>query len=713
MKAAPMTCDFRKNLSALARYSAAIGSVFVAFGLRAQAPASAPTPAATPIQAAIPVSGPIHSLIEKNCQVCHNATLPNGSVDLQRLISSSDSFSNERLAWMVIANDLKIGRMPPMGAPRPPQAEIDQVIAAIDSALASAPPPTRPPAPPPAPPTNDWLTFSYDGERTGWNRAEKALTRENVGKLELLWRVQLDAQPNTVNRYSSMTDPVVAQGVETKAGPRNLVFVASADNDVYAMDAERGDVVWKRSFPNTTPPTIAASGSCPNNLNATPVIDRANGIVYVLPNDGKLRGLNLADGAEKFPATQLVPPYSRNFSLNLIDGMIYSATTRGCGGAVSEIVGIDVVSPAHPVSHFYASTGKASGPWGRGGIVKYPYGVLAQTADGAYDPPGGRWGQTVLGFNRFVRLVDSYTPSDEKEMNARDFDLGSSSPVVFPFDKWTLAATSSKEGSIFLLDTAQLGGPDHRTPLFRSPRYSNDPMTYTYTGMWSVMSTYVDAQGQRWLLAPFYGPAAKETFGTFPKLHGEVVNGSLMAFKVVTKDGKPVLEPGWVSADMDLPGVAVVANNLIFILANGDRASTLITGARGRGPAGGPPNAAAKAGPAGAGVAGGRGPAVARALPISEVNPNEPGFHVDAAWRADQLRPFEQGGQASGGRFKGGNEQTRAVLHVIDPATGDEIYSSRDAIDSWNHYGGIALSNGRIYVSSYDNRVYAFGVKTP
>ena len=44
------------------------------------------------------------------------------------------------------------------------------------------------------------------------------------------------------------------------------------------------------------------------------------------------------------------------------------------------------------------------------------------------------------------------------------------------------------------------------------------------------------------------------------------------------------------------------------------------------------------------------------------------------------------------------------------PKTGKEIYSSKDQIDSWNHYGGIALAGGNIYVSSYDGRVYAFGL---
>src|SRR3981081_513831 len=100
------------------------------------------------------------------------------------------------------------------------------------------------------------------------------------------------------------------------------------------------------------------------------------------------------------------------------------------------------------------------------------------------------------------------------------------------------------------------------------------------------MSTYVDAHGKRWLLAPMYGPPAKNTVGLFKKSHGNVINGSLMAFTVEARDGKPYLAPQWISGDLDLPGVAVIANGVIFTLANGDRGSTLIPGGGGRGTAG-------------------------------------------------------------------------------------------------------------------------------
>jgi hypothetical protein len=198
------------------------------------------------------------------------------------------------------------------------------------------------------------------------------------------------------------------------------------------------------------------------------------------------------------------------------------------------------------------------------------------------------------------------------------------------------------------------------------------------------------------------------------------------------------------SADMDLPGVAVAANGLIYIIANGDRGATTINRGGGPGPGGpGAPGAAApgaQAGGRGAGPGAGRGgAAVADAedsgAPVQAPNgrgaaaaagggrgggagrgaaapagPIIPGYDADARWLADQRRPFDQGGQQGGSRFSGGNDSLNAVLQVLDPATGNVLYSSGNMIDSWNHYGGIALSDGRIYMSSYDARVYAIGV---
>ena len=92
------------------------------------------------------------------------------------------------------------------------------------------------------------------------------------------------------------------------------------------------------------------------------------------------------------------------------------------------------------------------------------------------------------------------------------------------------------------------------------------------------------------------------------------------------------------------------------------------------------------------------------------VNPAEPGSQRDQAWLDSQLRPFTAGGQEAGHRYKGGRETTHAILYALDSETGDPIYSSANAMDSWNHYGELAVSDGRLYVTSYDGTVFAFGL---
>ncbi len=662
--------------------------------LSAQTPAPAPAPS---------FALTVRPFLEKNCQVCHNAKLRSGDVNFE-LLKFSASLAQQANTWETTAYVLKMGQMPPEGNPRPPQDDVQKVVAFLESGVAKVKD-ARPQAKT-EPPTPDWLTWQGDPERTGWARAETALNATNVSRLGLLWKAQLDATVLRTNVYSTLTDPLVVEKVPTKQGPKTAVYLASADDGVYALDADTGAVLWERKFPNTFKPAPPPTGTCPNNVNANTVIDKQTGIVYVLTNDGKLRGLGLADGDDRMAPAEFAAPYSRNWSLNLVDGMIYTSSARGCGNAISSIAAFDVANPSHPVVRFYPSTGKGSGPWGRGGIVQTPTGMIAQTADGVYDPASGRFGNTFVGLTKDLRLNDSYTPANEEYLNKKDLDLGSGSPTVFPFEKWTLVAGSAKEGVIYLLDAANLGGADHRTPLYVSPRYGNDAVLFGFNGVWGSLSTFVDAKGQRWLLVPMSGPPARDTVSSFKSNNGPVVNGSVMAFIVKSEKGKPALVPMWMSHDLDLPGMPVIANGVVFVVASGDRASDAYTGRGGRGGPGGP----AAPGGRGRGPVAGRGGAGggrAGAFGGPSINIEEPGAERDAAWVSMQR---EAGGQVPGQRFTGGIDLTHTVLYALDAETGKELYSSKDLVDSWSHYGGVALSNGRIYLSTYDARVFAFGL---
>src|SRR5437868_5510624 len=80
---------------------------------------------------------------------------------------------------------------------------------AISSQIAPAPAPAAPRA---AAPSNEWLTWGYDQERTGFNKAETTLSKDNVAGLTMLWNSQVPVVPKEI-ALSTLTAPLVVQGV--------------------------------------------------------------------------------------------------------------------------------------------------------------------------------------------------------------------------------------------------------------------------------------------------------------------------------------------------------------------------------------------------------------------------------------------------------------------------------------------------------------------
>ena len=166
------------------------------------------------------------------------------------------------------------------------------------------------------------------------------------------------------------------------------------------------------------------------------MIDKEAGIIYVSTSDGMLRGFSLLDGEDRIPPTNFTDPFARNWSLNLIDGVIYSPTARGCLDMQSHFTALDLKDPVRHPLEYYTNTGITSGAWGRGGLVRGPKGILAQTADGPYDPASGKFGNSVVALTpKNFRLQDSFTPANFEYLNKTDLDLGSGNPLIFPFPK--------------------------------------------------------------------------------------------------------------------------------------------------------------------------------------------------------------------------------------------------------------------------------------
>src|SRR5215208_4753243 len=58
----------------------------------------------------------------------------------------------------------------------------------------------------------DWATDGGDNQRTGWNKNEKTLTKENIRNLKLLWKIPTS---NQVRALHSLMPVIVAGQLTT------------------------------------------------------------------------------------------------------------------------------------------------------------------------------------------------------------------------------------------------------------------------------------------------------------------------------------------------------------------------------------------------------------------------------------------------------------------------------------------------------------------
>jgi outer membrane protein assembly factor BamB len=523
---------------------------------------------------------------------------------------------------------------------------------------------------------NEWLTWGYDQERTGWNRAETTLSPKTVGKLKQLWSIQLSVP---VDKYvlSTMTAPVIVSGVATAGGTADIAFILGANDTLFAVDAGSGKLMWSKSFTNPQAPKKPKDWLCPGTVNDTPTIDKARGIVFFITGDGKLRGLNLADGAERLTPVAMTAPFARAWSLNLIDNVLYSTSGRACGEITdkssiehaaamsglrragsgplldaSALNAADVGDLSHPlVTHFFTSGARPAAPWGRGGAVRAPGGVVLESSDGRYDPASGDFSESILKIApKAARLMDSYTPTNWMDNLMHDMS-GSASPVVFNFAGKTLVAVSQKEAVLRILDAGNLGGAGHMTPLWQSPKLGNDEKTGTDPGrgVWGAIASY-ETDGKRYLYLPMQGHPSKDA-PVFPITNGAIPNGSIMAFQVMNDAGKISAVPLWTSSDMIMPDPPVVANGVVYALSTGGQAMQ------------------------------------------NGVHPGDPRlpYDVSAVLRSTPV--------------------SNMVLYAYDAQSGKQLWSSGKTLTDWVHFSEPVVALGKIFVATHDGHVVAFGLK--
>jgi outer membrane protein assembly factor BamB len=127
------------------------------------------------------------------------------------------------------------------------------------------------------------------------------------------------------------------------------------------------------------------------------------------------------------------------------------------------------------------------------------------------------------------------------------------------------------------------------------------------------------------------------------------------------------------------------------------------------------------------------GPVTHGAVVAFKLEEKDGKFHLNPAWMSRDMNQAEPPVVANGVVFAyGSGENTRqayaerglydysperiknshhAVLYALDAETGKELYSSGDQIPSFNHFSGLSVANGRVYIATYDSVLYCFGLE--
>lgn len=255
----------------------------------------------------------------------------------------------------------------------------------------------------------------------------------------------------------------------------DLVYVATEEDNVYALSAATGKVAWRKHLGRPVPAVRLPCGDIGPTvgITGTPVIDRSRHEIFVVADEMRngrpahmLVGLSTSSGRREMskdvdPRRQVPADILQRTGLTLDHGHVYfgyggnfgdCATYRGRLGSVAE-------SGGRP--RFFtvdAKRGESQGAiWMGGAAPAVGHGDLwVSTGNGsvfssthAYDDGDG-----VLKISPSLRLRQYFAPADWATNNSEDLDM-SIEPVLLPDGQVIL---SGKSDIVYLLNGAHLGG---------------------------------------------------------------------------------------------------------------------------------------------------------------------------------------------------------------------------------------------------------------
>jgi len=337
-------------------------------------------------------------------------------------------------------------------------------------------------------------TYHYDNLRTGWNQNETTLTQGSFSNFGLLQTVSLDDQVDA--------QPLLVNGVTINGNQHNVVYVATENNSVYAIDAQSGQVLLQTNLGTPVQYPLGCGNNGPNvGIDGTPVIDTTTGNIYVIAYVNQnntptyfLHALSLTTLADTATPVQISAQSTlKNGSrydfqasvqrqrpgLLLSGGNLYAGFGSFCDFSANRSRGWVLGWQESTLSPFATNklnnqltSRRSPDSFYLTSVWMSGYGLAANSAGSVYFVTGNSdYSGTTLSKNYNITetaaqmsgdlttLQSRFTPSDWSQLENYDEDFGSGGLTLLPPQSGTfpdLAVAVGKAGTLFLMDADNL-----------------------------------------------------------------------------------------------------------------------------------------------------------------------------------------------------------------------------------------------------------------
>ena len=286
------------------------------------------------------------------------------------------------------------------------------------------------------------------------------------------------------NFTGTITGNVYAQPLYIEDGPggRAMVIAVTESNNVYALDAANGSIIWQRNVGMPITSGLPCGNISPLGITGTPIVDLASRSLFLdaetTPTAGTFKhmiySLNVDTGAINpgwpVDVSAAVSGFdssvqSERGALGILGSIFYvpyGGRFGDCGSYHGRVVGVQMNNPASVMN--WATTITKAGAWSIGGVANDGTNLFVTTGNGSVT---GTWG----GSEAVIRLqpgpifsgnpTDYWVPTNWQSLDSGDTDLGGSGPVIVDVPGATpphLVVALGKDGNAYLINRDNLGG---------------------------------------------------------------------------------------------------------------------------------------------------------------------------------------------------------------------------------------------------------------